>query len=146
MKVADEICLTRCYLASNSLKFRTAAIAGRKQEEEKKWNKLRDEKKVGRKWAKKQKSAKQHGFFANHHVLLRRFSAISAASQAMPLQTLIMLAVLFGKAEKPCTQRDSKKVMEEELLMQALAEKEEDNIPFDGAIEIDPDDKYLFRL
>ncbi|KAJ6615407.1 hypothetical protein B0H10DRAFT_1949949 [Mycena sp. CBHHK59/15] len=66
--------------------------------------------------------------------------------QDIPLETLIMLAVLFGKAEKPCTQRDSKKVMEEELLMQALAEKEEDNIPFDGAIEIDPDDKYLFRL
>ncbi|KAJ6616803.1 hypothetical protein B0H10DRAFT_2190322 [Mycena sp. CBHHK59/15] len=79
--------------------------------------------------------------------------AASAATEGLKishplvcLRTLIMLAVLFGKAEKPCTQRDSKKVMEEELLMQALAEKEEDNIPFDGAIEIDPDDKYLFRL
>ncbi|KAJ6631787.1 hypothetical protein B0H10DRAFT_1937557 [Mycena sp. CBHHK59/15] len=59
------------------------------------------------------------------------------------VRTLIMLAMLFGEVEKSCTWRASKKVMEEEeLLMQALAEKEEDNIPFDGAIEIDSDDKY----
>ncbi|KAJ7131416.1 hypothetical protein C8R44DRAFT_850141 [Mycena epipterygia] len=53
------------------------------------------------------------------------------------------LRVLFGGAEKPRACKPSVRVIEEEeLLMQALAEELEDNVPDDGAIEIDSEDEY----
>ncbi|KAJ6602904.1 hypothetical protein B0H10DRAFT_2230082 [Mycena sp. CBHHK59/15] len=51
--------------------------------------------------------------------------------------------VLFGGAEKPRARKPSVQVIEEEeLLMQALAEELEDDVPDDGAIEIDSEDEY----
>ncbi|KAJ7915735.1 hypothetical protein B0H13DRAFT_1871854 [Mycena leptocephala] len=45
------------------------------------------------------------------------------------------LVILFGEATKPRARKPSRKAMEEEeLLMQALAEQEEDDIPDDGVI------------
>ncbi|KAJ7628019.1 hypothetical protein DFH06DRAFT_1338844 [Mycena polygramma] len=56
------------------------------------------------------------------------------------------LRVLFGEAEKPRTRKPSQRVMEEEEeLTQALAEAAEDEVPDDGAIEIDSDDEYAGR-
>ncbi|KAJ6616886.1 hypothetical protein B0H10DRAFT_1948751 [Mycena sp. CBHHK59/15] len=50
---------------------------------------------------------------------------------------------LFGGAEKPRARKPSARVMEEEeILMQALADEEEDVHPDDGAIEIDSDEEY----
>ncbi|KAJ6621946.1 hypothetical protein B0H10DRAFT_2214756 [Mycena sp. CBHHK59/15] len=50
---------------------------------------------------------------------------------------------LFGGAEKPRARKPSARVMEEEeILMQALADEEEDVHPGDGAIEIDSDEEY----
>ncbi|KAJ6603705.1 hypothetical protein B0H10DRAFT_1957768 [Mycena sp. CBHHK59/15] len=55
----------------------------------------------------------------------------------------ITLALLFGGAEKPHACKPSAQVMEEEeILMQALADEEEDARPDDGAIEIDLDEEY----
>jgi hypothetical protein len=46
-------------------------------------------------------------------------------------------------AEKPRAHKPSARVMEEEgILMQALADKEKDACPDDGAIEIDLDEEY----
>ncbi|KAJ6626316.1 hypothetical protein B0H10DRAFT_2429915 [Mycena sp. CBHHK59/15] len=51
------------------------------------------------------------------------------------------LLVLFGEAEKPRQRKPSAQVMEEEeVLMQALAEADEDEIPDDGAVEIGSED------
>lgn len=53
------------------------------------------------------------------------------------------LEVLFGGAVKPRARKPSAKAMEEEeVLMQALAELEEDEFPDDGAIEIDSEDEF----
>ncbi|KAJ6631807.1 hypothetical protein B0H10DRAFT_2206226 [Mycena sp. CBHHK59/15] len=49
---------------------------------------------------------------------------------------------MFDRAEKPRARKPSVQVMEEEVLMQALAEAAEDNCPDDGAIEIDSDEEY----
>jgi hypothetical protein len=50
---------------------------------------------------------------------------------------------LFGGAEKPRARKLSAQVMEEEeILMQELADKEEDARPDDSAIEIDLDEEY----
>jgi hypothetical protein len=50
---------------------------------------------------------------------------------------------LFGGAEKPRARKPSAWVMEEEeISMQALADKEEDAHPDGGAIEIDSDEEY----
>ncbi|KAJ6596587.1 hypothetical protein B0H10DRAFT_2441868 [Mycena sp. CBHHK59/15] len=55
----------------------------------------------------------------------------------VPAWKPMTLQVLFG-AEKPRKRRPSKRVMEEEeQLMEALANAEEDDVPDDGAIEID---------
>ncbi|KAJ6626261.1 hypothetical protein B0H10DRAFT_2185875 [Mycena sp. CBHHK59/15] len=55
----------------------------------------------------------------------------------------ITLQVLFSGAEKPRTRKPSPRVMEEEeMLMQQLAEDAEDEVPDDGAIEIDSDKEY----
>ncbi|KAJ7213526.1 hypothetical protein GGX14DRAFT_618932, partial [Mycena pura] len=55
----------------------------------------------------------------------------------------MMLMVLFGKATKPRKCKPSTQVMEEEeMLMQALAEDEEDARLDDGAIEVDSEDEY----
>ncbi|KAJ7029536.1 hypothetical protein C8F04DRAFT_1288093 [Mycena alexandri] len=55
----------------------------------------------------------------------------------------ITLALLFGGAEKPRARKPSARVMEEEeMLMQALADEEEDAIPDDGAIEVNSDEEY----
>jgi hypothetical protein len=52
-------------------------------------------------------------------------------------------ALLFGGAEKPRARELSARVMEEEeILMQELADKEEDACPDDGAIEIDSDEEH----
>ncbi|KAJ6498527.1 ribonuclease H-like domain-containing protein [Mycena vitilis] len=61
----------------------------------------------------------------------------------LPVWKAMTLKVLFGEAEKPRTRKPSQRVMEEEEeLMQALAEAAEDEVPDDGAIEIDSDDEY----
>ncbi|KAJ7210827.1 hypothetical protein GGX14DRAFT_394452 [Mycena pura] len=59
----------------------------------------------------------------------------------------LTLKALFGGATKPRERKSARKaaqrVMEaEEILMQQLAEEEEDCIPDDGAIEIDSDEEY----
>ncbi|KAJ6620501.1 hypothetical protein B0H10DRAFT_1946047 [Mycena sp. CBHHK59/15] len=55
---------------------------------------------------------------------------------------LVCLTVSRG-AEKPRAQKPAAWAMEqEELLMQALAEAEENGVPDDGAIEIDSDDEF----
>ncbi|KAJ6606747.1 hypothetical protein B0H10DRAFT_2228552 [Mycena sp. CBHHK59/15] len=55
--------------------------------------------------------------------------------------------VLFGGAEKPRKRKPSARVMEEEeILMQALAEADEDDVPDDGAIEIESDEDLLKAL
>ncbi|KAJ7903010.1 hypothetical protein B0H13DRAFT_2335363 [Mycena leptocephala] len=49
--------------------------------------------------------------------------------------TPMKLVVIFGEATKPRARKPSRKAMEEEeLLMQGLAEQEEDDIPDDGVI------------
>ncbi|KAJ6467375.1 ribonuclease H-like domain-containing protein [Mycena sanguinolenta] len=61
----------------------------------------------------------------------------------LPAWKPMTLQVLFGGAEKPRGRRMSAQMMdEEERLMQALADAEEDAIPDDGAIEINSDDEY----
>lgn len=61
----------------------------------------------------------------------------------LPTWKKITLRVLFGGAEKPRARKPSARVIqEEELLMQALAEELEDDVPDDGAIEIDSEDEY----
>ncbi|KAJ6614400.1 hypothetical protein B0H10DRAFT_1950765 [Mycena sp. CBHHK59/15] len=61
----------------------------------------------------------------------------------LPTWKPIMLQVLFGGAEKICSRRPLARVRdEEERLMQALADAEEDAYPDDGAIEIDSDEEY----
>ncbi|KAJ6620892.1 hypothetical protein B0H10DRAFT_2432631 [Mycena sp. CBHHK59/15] len=61
----------------------------------------------------------------------------------VPAWKPMTLQVLFGGAEKPRKRRPSKRVMEEEeQLMEALANAEEDDVPDDGAIEIDSDEEY----
>ncbi|KAJ6539904.1 ribonuclease H-like domain-containing protein [Mycena sp. CBHHK59/15] len=61
----------------------------------------------------------------------------------VPAWKPMMLQVLFGGAEKPRKRRPSKRVMEEEeQLMEALANAEEDDVPDDGAIEIDSNEEY----
>ncbi|KAJ6616617.1 ribonuclease H-like domain-containing protein [Mycena sp. CBHHK59/15] len=61
----------------------------------------------------------------------------------LPTWKKITLCVLFGGAEKPRARKPSARVIqEEELLMQALAEELEDDVPDDGAIEIDSEDEY----
>ncbi|KAJ6558647.1 ribonuclease H-like domain-containing protein [Mycena sp. CBHHK59/15] len=62
----------------------------------------------------------------------------------LPGWKAMTLQVLFGDAEKPRARKPSKQVMEEEEeLMQALADAEEDEIPDDGAIEIDSGDEFV---
>ncbi|KAJ7796691.1 hypothetical protein B0H14DRAFT_2619672 [Mycena olivaceomarginata] len=52
------------------------------------------------------------------------------------------LAILFGGAEKPRACTPSARAMaEEEVLMEELANAMEDDVPDDGAIEIDSDDE-----
>ncbi|KAJ6623316.1 ribonuclease H-like domain-containing protein [Mycena sp. CBHHK59/15] len=61
----------------------------------------------------------------------------------VPAWKPMTLQVLFGGAEKPRKRRPSKRAMEEEeQLMEALANAEEDDVPDDGAIEIDSDEEY----
>ncbi|KAJ6621947.1 hypothetical protein B0H10DRAFT_1944981 [Mycena sp. CBHHK59/15] len=61
----------------------------------------------------------------------------------LPTWKKITLHILFGGAEKPRARKPSARVIqEEELLMQALAEELEDDVPDDGAIEIDSEDEY----
>ncbi|KAJ6607529.1 hypothetical protein B0H10DRAFT_2439527 [Mycena sp. CBHHK59/15] len=61
----------------------------------------------------------------------------------VPAWKPMTLQVLFGGAEKPRKRRPSKRVMEEEeQLMEALANAEEDDVPDDGPIEIDSDEEY----
>ncbi|KAJ6605753.1 hypothetical protein B0H10DRAFT_2303588 [Mycena sp. CBHHK59/15] len=59
------------------------------------------------------------------------------------VETRMTLAVLFRGAEKPRARKPAARAMEqEELLMQALAEAEENGVLDDGAIEIDSDDEF----
>ncbi|KAJ7653902.1 ribonuclease H-like domain-containing protein [Mycena polygramma] len=61
----------------------------------------------------------------------------------LPAWKPLTLQVLFGGADKPRARKPSTRVMEEEeILMQALAEEEEDRNLDDGAIEIDSDEEY----
>ncbi|KAJ6575892.1 hypothetical protein B0H10DRAFT_2103686 [Mycena sp. CBHHK59/15] len=61
----------------------------------------------------------------------------------LPASKSMTLAVLFGCAEKPHACKPSAQVLqEEEQLMQELAEELEDQVPADGAIEIDSEDKF----
>ncbi|KAJ6608573.1 hypothetical protein B0H10DRAFT_1955343 [Mycena sp. CBHHK59/15] len=61
----------------------------------------------------------------------------------LPAWPKMTLRVLFGGAEKPRARKPSARVIEEEeLLIQALAEELEDDVPDDGAIEIDSEDEY----
>jgi len=48
----------------------------------------------------------------------------------------------IGGAEKSRARKPSARVMEEEILMQALADEEEDARPDDGAIEFVSDEEY----
>ncbi|KAJ6599562.1 hypothetical protein B0H10DRAFT_2231211 [Mycena sp. CBHHK59/15] len=58
-------------------------------------------------------------------------------------QWMMTLAVLFRAVEKPRERKPVARAMEqEELLMQALAEAEENGVLDDGAIEIDSDDEF----
>ncbi|KAJ6603954.1 ribonuclease H-like domain-containing protein [Mycena sp. CBHHK59/15] len=62
----------------------------------------------------------------------------------LPAWKPMTLLVLFGEAEKPRQRKPSARVMEEEeVLMQALAEADEDEIPDDGAVEIGSEDEYM---
>ncbi|KAJ7104747.1 ribonuclease H-like domain-containing protein, partial [Mycena epipterygia] len=54
----------------------------------------------------------------------------------------LTLQKLFGGAEKPRTRKPSARAMEEEILMEALAEAAEDENLDDGAIEIESDEEY----
>ncbi|KAJ6617824.1 hypothetical protein B0H10DRAFT_1948009 [Mycena sp. CBHHK59/15] len=61
----------------------------------------------------------------------------------LPASKSMTLAVLFGGAEKPHACKPSAQVLqEEEQLMQELADELEDQVPADGAIEIDSEDKF----
>ncbi|KAJ7105348.1 ribonuclease H-like domain-containing protein, partial [Mycena epipterygia] len=61
----------------------------------------------------------------------------------LPTWKPMTLQVLFGGAEKPRARKPSARVIEEEeSLMQALADAEEDANPDDGAIEVDSDEEY----
>ncbi|KAJ6579862.1 hypothetical protein B0H10DRAFT_2235560 [Mycena sp. CBHHK59/15] len=67
----------------------------------------------------------------------------SCLPNRLPVWKQMTLAVLFRGAEKPRARKPAAQAMEqEELLMQALAEAEEDGVPDDGAIEIDSDDEF----
>ncbi|KAJ6563171.1 hypothetical protein B0H10DRAFT_1966265 [Mycena sp. CBHHK59/15] len=67
----------------------------------------------------------------------------SCLPNCLPVWKQMTLAVLFRGAEKPRARKPAAQAMEqEELLMQALAEAEEDGVPDDGAIEIDSDDEF----
>ncbi|KAJ6570310.1 hypothetical protein B0H10DRAFT_2237929 [Mycena sp. CBHHK59/15] len=62
----------------------------------------------------------------------------------LPAWKPMTLLVLFGGAEKPRKRKPSAQVMEEEeILMQALAEADEDEVLDDGAIEIESGDEYV---
>ncbi|KAJ7092992.1 ribonuclease H-like domain-containing protein [Mycena belliarum] len=64
-------------------------------------------------------------------------------AKRLPIWQPTTLKVLFGGAAKPRTRKASVQVMEEEeILMEALAEQAEDDIPDDGGIEIHSDDEY----
>ncbi|KAJ7730528.1 ribonuclease H-like domain-containing protein [Mycena metata] len=70
-------------------------------------------------------------------------TAERAEAAERPKWAPITLALLFGGAEKPRARKPSARVMEEEeMLMQALADEEEDAIPDDGAIEVNSDEEY----
>ncbi|KAJ7855529.1 hypothetical protein B0H13DRAFT_2357800 [Mycena leptocephala] len=70
-------------------------------------------------------------------------TCISLCHFIFPSFLLRRRALLFGGAEKPRARKPSAWVMEEEeISMQALADKEEDAHPDDGAIEIDSDEEY----
>ncbi|KAJ6626142.1 hypothetical protein B0H10DRAFT_1941988 [Mycena sp. CBHHK59/15] len=61
----------------------------------------------------------------------------------LPKWTAVTLRVLFGGADKLRDRKPSAQAMEEEEeLMQAFADAAEDEVPDDGAIEIDSEDEY----
>ncbi|KAJ6618395.1 hypothetical protein B0H10DRAFT_2217697 [Mycena sp. CBHHK59/15] len=67
----------------------------------------------------------------------------SRLPNCLPVWKQMTLAVLFRGAEKSRARKLAARAMEqEELLMQALAEAEENGVPDDGAIEIDSDDEF----
>ncbi|KAJ7676328.1 hypothetical protein B0H14DRAFT_2656244 [Mycena olivaceomarginata] len=80
-----------------------------------------------------------------HSKMLAHLS--SRLPMRVPAWKAMTLQVLFGgaefAAEKPRKRKPSKRAMEEEeQLMEALANAEEDDVPDDGAIEIDSDEEY----
>ncbi|KAJ7670124.1 ribonuclease H-like domain-containing protein [Mycena polygramma] len=61
----------------------------------------------------------------------------------LPKWNTVTLQVLFGGADKPRARKPTARAMEEEeILMQAFADAAEDDVPDDGAIEIDSEDEY----